>query len=473
MEKNNFLERIFFVGTSDEMNVIDRNRIHYFNVVLLALPVVYFLFILYSFEAYLRPVSDWKFDQYNFFIFVAICLFCYFLNHWRLSLLSKILFLISWPVILHIIPIIIQHTPTDYYFAFPMGVIFHSLMIQALFSSKRTPMIYALFIGTNLALCLNFMRILIYFDTEGGGDLKELINNPFYVLIALLYWLLINLILFYIGRVIDSTSEQLVESSRLVANQKSEIESTLRELKDSNDKLLQSEKMASLGVFTAGIAHELNNPMNFISTGVTIIADLVRNITGKLSGNTDMLDDEVSALAKAKEGIEVGVRRSTEIIDNLSKYARPSSEEYEENDLVECIQSSIALFPQSYLHNVELVVNLPDQLMIKCNASKLSQVIVNLVQNAIDATENGRVEVSLIQGKKGFVTIKISDNGSGMDKKTLDKIYDPFFTTKEVGRGTGLGLYIVFAVIKEHKGNIEVKSKENMGTEFSITLPMT
>lgn len=463
-------EKILYIGAYPDLPIVVRQRIIYFNAILVSLPLVYSAFIIYDIDGYLKPFSEWYLDQWSFFIFTAVCGLCFYLNKKRRSGLGKVIFIISWPIILHIAPIIVQQTPSDYYYAFPMGLIFHSLMIQCIFSRWNTPWLFGFFLLINFLLSFNFLDILAAYDNDSGGAFEPLITNPFYGLIMMLYWLLFNMVVYYIFGSIDRRLVALNSTRELTEKQRADLESTLSQLEASNAKLIESEKLASLGVFTAGIAHELNNPLNFISSGAQVLNNLLKDIQDKTK-DID-LKHEMEHVDKTMHAINVGVRKSSAVIQSLSNYAQPNADVYLKFNVSQCVNDAIDLFPESYLRDVEIVRTYPDDVIVEGNPGKINQVFVNLIQNAVDASPAGsKISVHGYERSPRRYSFEIIDQGVGIPKENLDKIYDPFYSSKEVGKGTGLGLFIVYGIIKEHRGSIEVQSEVNRGTTVRVTLP--
>ncbi len=288
--------------------------------------------------------------------------------------------------------------------------------------------------------------------------------------------------------------EELVSTAVDMQKQKRELELTVENLKLAQSQLVQSEKMASVGVLTAGIAHELNNPINFMSGNVHPLQrdleevfallekyelTISKNDLGsyftelhELKNEMDFsyLIQEISSLLK---GIEEGAHRSSEIIKGLRSFSRLDDEASQIYDIHEGIDSSLVLL-QNKIIDKKIVVrkDYGDFEGVECFPSKLNQVIMNILTNSVQAMEADRGEL-FIQTVSSALGIKIiiKDNGKGMQPDVKEHIFDPFFTTKEVGQGTGLGLSISYGIIEKHNGNIDVISEPGKGTEFIISLP--
>jgi len=231
-------------------------------------------------------------------------------------------------------------------------------------------------------------------------------------------------------------------------------------LADTKQALKQSEKLASMGQVSAGIAHELNNPLGIITLYSSILKDEI---------------DEANPMFDDIKMIEEQAERCKNIVSGLLNFARKNKVKLTKTNLFEFVKNSIKsiVIP----NNIKVIVNnnLTDN-YVKIDKDQMIQVLTNIEKNAVEAmTEGGILTIELINDNK-FVKINISDTGAGIEKKNLEKIFTPFFTTKEMGKGTGLGLPLVYGIIKMHKGKINVKSnsdkeKGETGTTFKITIP--
>ncbi len=290
--------------------------------------------------------------------------------------------------------------------------------------------------------------------------------------------------------------EELVSTAADMQEQKRELELTVENLKLTQSQLIQSEKMASVGVLTAGIAHELNNPINFMSGNVyplqqdldevfslldkyekTVQENDLKEYFIEVDSCKEKMDyayliQEIYSLLK---GIEEGASRSSEIIKGLRSFSRLDDEACQFYDIHEGIDSSLVLLHNKIIdRKISVRKDYGDFEGLECFPSKLNQVIMNILTNSIQAMEDGKGEL-FIQTVSSAIGVKIiiKDNGRGMPPEVKEHIFDPFFTTKEVGQGTGLGLSISYGIIERHNGNIDVLSEPGKGTEFIISLPKT
>ena len=299
-------------------------------------------------------------------------------------------------------------------------------------------------------------------------------------------------------------NEELVRNQNVVLERKvsertAALQQALDDLKAAQSQLVQSEKMASLGTLTAGIAHEINNPINFVSANVIPLRENINDITTLIAAYKSIdfsnLKSELKRLAGLEEeleldymltetkqlidGIEEGANRTHTIVQGLTSFSRGDMVKKSEADINRGIRSTVSVL-KSRLNNVKLIMSLDQNLpLVFCQVGKINQVVLNLINNALDALEekNGtnRKASHLIVETKNLgesIQIIIGDNANGIDKELQLKIMEPFYTTKDVGKGTGLGLSISYSIIEDHGGAVEIDSEMGVGTKFIVTLPI-
>ena len=277
------------------------------------------------------------------------------------------------------------------------------------------------------------------------------------------------------------------------ANSYSKMTEAFDQLKSAQSKLVESEKMASLGVLTAGVAHEINNPVNFISAGVESLNDNyseIKNMLLQIGKKDDKLskEDRLKYIDRCIEEINLdvllpeieeligsiksGADRTTEIVKGLRNFTRLDEDDMKIANIEEGIDNTLVILNNRIKDRIKVVKDYCKLPLIMCFPGQLNQVFMNIIFNATDAiTNKGEIKIKT-KVEQDKAIISISDTGSGMSEEVRSKIFEPFFTTKAVGKGTGLGLSISYGIIEKHKGTIEVKSEPGKGTEFTITLPV-
>ncbi|MCB1155237.1 GHKL domain-containing protein, partial [bacterium] len=268
-----------------------------------------------------------------------------------------------------------------------------------------------------------------------------------------------------------------------------QLQAAYEELKAAQSALFQSEKMASLGVLVAGVAHEINNPINFVSGSMPLLQENVKALLELIDDLEKMeLPDEARAkldhlkkdleidyvkedLEKIIRNVATGAQRVKEIVANLRTFSRVESGEQAEVNIHEGIDSTLEILKHEYKNKIEIHRDYGDIPHLLGSPGKLNQVFMNILHNAIQAIDGtGDIYIRTMQDDDKVV-IEIQDTGKGIPEDKIPKIFDPFFTTKPVGEGTGLGLSISYSIIQDHRGRLTVDSRVGQGTTFRIELP--
>ncbi len=233
------------------------------------------------------------------------------------------------------------------------------------------------------------------------------------------------------------------------------------ELERRQDQLVQGKKMSSLGVLTAGIAHQLNNPLNNISTSCQIILE-------------ELNQCDLEFLRKMLTNVEQEVYRARDIVKGLLEFSRVRDFSLKPTILEDVVKKSVRLISSQVPPGVDIVDEIPSDLVLGLDAQRMQEVFLNLLMNATQAIKEppGQIRIAAsVDGGHEEAVITVEDTGTGIPPEQLDRVFDPFFTTKEVGLGTGLGLSIVYGIIEKHRGHISVESREGEGTRFIIRMP--
>jgi signal transduction histidine kinase len=266
--------------------------------------------------------------------------------------------------------------------------------------------------------------------------------------------------------------KNLVESyhyQNRLSRQNQALENTLEQLKETQTQLVQSEKLASLGRMSAGIIHEINNPLNFATTGLYTLRHKAPLIPeAQRSDYSEILHD-----------VEEGISRVRTIVSDLRSFTHPDMAQVDEVPVLEVVSPALRFTSNLWKDKVAIVQALPDDQVLRVNRNKLMQVLVNLLQNSLDALKTktfpaGEQPTIWIRGEvqDGWSRLTVRDNGQGISPEHLDKIFDPFFTTKDVGEGMGLGLSICYNIVREYGGQIRVRSEPGQFCEFTLEFPV-
>jgi two-component system, NtrC family, sensor kinase len=297
----------------------------------------------------------------------------------------------------------------------------------------------------------------------------------------------------------DLIKEQNSKLEEKVRLRTDELEQAVRNLQNTQSQLVNQEKMASLGQLTAGIAHEINNPINFVSSNITPLKRDIKDIMEVIEFYRESAQREFSPESKKEakkleddleldyvleeveqllKGMEDGAKRTVEIVKGLRLFSRVDEQDIKKVDLHDGINSTIILLNSSIPGKIRIVRDYGELPMVECLAGKINQVFMNIINNAVHALADNLDKITdpiitiRTRSSADFVTVEIQDNGPGMPEHVKQRIFEPFFTTKPVGKGTGLGLSIVYSIIENHKGTLEVLTEEGQGTSFIISLPI-
>lgn len=371
---------------------------------------------------------------------------------------------------------------------------------------------------------------------ETGASLKIVVLPPYYKTVwfnVLLIVVIIALIILYIRvrernlkkqksflekKVAERTVEVEAKNVKLekqyaeiqdinteLEERRNELEKALEKLKETQTQLLHSEKMASLGILTAGIAHEINNPVNFVYGGAQSFEELISNYESYLDAYEKVVSEcvdkkDLHKLEQVKKdyhykevtemlplivrNIKEGAERTSDIVKGLRDFSRVDEDEFQYVDVHQGIESTLLLLKNKYKHRITITKKYDAQdKAVYCIGGQLNQVFMNILSNAVDSIKDeGNIDIEtrflnkeeskLYNYHEETIEIKIRDDGYGMSEEVRNKVFVPFFTTKRIGEGTGLGLAISFGIIKKHRGQILVNSEENVGSEFIIVMPV-
>lgn len=320
-----------------------------------------------------------------------------------------------------------------------------------------------------LAACLLF---------PGAMDPKIFFNNTFFIVVTGVfvvigshYYNLLRFREFAVRYELDLSKSDLEISNNKLSEQNVALEKANREIKETEMQLVQSEKMSSLGRFSAGLMHDILNPLNYSRTGLFVLRKKTRKLPADLQSESETIISD----------IEDGLRRVDDIVSGLRSFTHPGGQAPEEVDLAEAFRVPMQFVSNALKdNNIGLKLNLLPGQKVYASRNNLVTVFVNLLENSIDALvekqftngEGPQIEVTgRREGDRSLLVFR--DNGPGMDPQIIPKIFDPFFTTKEIGKGTGLGLSICFGIVRGYGGNIAAASELGKFSEFTVDLPAT
>lgn len=301
---------------------------------------------------------------------------------------------------------------------------------------------------------------------------------------------------------LDITDQQMVEEQILalndsleamVAERTRDLQQAHDELKAAQSQMLQHEKMATVGQLAAGVAHEINNPMGFITSNLGSLKKYLNRFSDFIEYQQQLLvasldDTGRKELATKRKSLKVdylledsddliaesldGAERVQQIVGNLKSFSRVDQAEQQLTDINECLDSTLAIAWNELKYKVTLEKDYADLPPLLCYPQQLNQVFMNLLINAAQVIpDKGTVQIRT-RSDEGFIYIDVVDSGCGIPAEHLSHIFEPFFTTKEVGKGTGLGMSISYEIVKKHDGDIRIESVEGQGTTVTVELPL-
>ncbi|HMW34542.1 MAG TPA: triple tyrosine motif-containing protein, partial [bacterium] len=272
---------------------------------------------------------------------------------------------------------------------------------------------------------------------------------------------------------------EVVEKNKMLDEQNSQLAMKNQQIREQQAQIIQSKKMASLGQMVAGIAHEVNNPLTFVIGNIQQIKETCDQLKSRPDDGSGVFKKLHAEMMPSLEGSMVGGMRIKAIIDNLKRFSNLNESDWKLISLEDNLDIICDLFIKQYdFVTIEKKYNgLP---AVYCNTAEINQALVNILTNAVQAIQDrglkeGQIDLSTSTQtveQNEYVVVSIRDNGIGMSSAVMDKIYDPFFTTRDVGSGRGLGLTEAYGIVQRHHGKIEVWSEVGKGSEFTVYLPV-
>ncbi len=287
---------------------------------------------------------------------------------------------------------------------------------------------------------------------------------------------------------LDRNKKALEQTNQKLDTQNKELADTIQKLGEAESQLVQQEKMASLGVMSAGIIHEINNPLNFVTTGLYTLRKKGKYVA----------PDQQADFEDIVKDVEDGISRVRNIVSDLRLFTHPGTDDLDEVEVSEAVTSALRFLSNEWMDKVRIEQKLPEHQTVRANKNKLIHVLTNLLQNSLDAVREksfngdsprgialvgaGAAAAFIPQGnptiwiegrvENGASFVTVRDNGPGIASEHLGKIFDPFFTTKDVGEGMGLGLSICYRIVQESNGKISVRTEPGKFCEFTLEFPL-
>lgn len=286
---------------------------------------------------------------------------------------------------------------------------------------------------------------------------------------------------------VNTKTSQLLKANEVLILEVERRKEVEEKLKATQRHMLLQEKMASIGQLAAGVAHEINNPIGFVSSNLNTLRSYIEKIEKFIMSQLENMPPEKLTQLREKLKIDYilkdipeliqesmdGTERVAAIVKNLKSFSRLDEEKYTAVNLNDCIEDTLKMIWNELKYKATVTKQFTDLPKTQCFPLQLSQVFMNILVNAAHSIE-GQGEITIkTWHQDGIINIAISDSGCGIENKYFNRLFEPFFTTKEVGKGTGLGLSISYDIVSKHNGKIFVESELGKGTTFTVQLPVT
>lgn len=469
----------------DDKEVISLIFINYFIILLFGFVLV----LLHTSEEELYPVS------YRYHGLVGTGFLSILLIRLRLITLVKYILMIVPAISLLLLPPLAGLFDNEFYFWFPYAPTALSIIPHFILKPGKERVVKIAILTFYFVLVVLNDNLMTYL----GGSVLPVTpiieeHSFYYNLIPIFIFIFVNLALGLLFRqnamyeeVLKKQQSELNVQNQKLSQQKEalvaknrELDHALKELHDAQSQLIQTEKLASLGTLAAGIAHELNNPLNFVSVSVEEIADRMEKMRQLGHPDPKAMEDMRAAILEYLDYAREGTARSVEIVSKLGSLKSRESRNRDNVSLADLVNDTIGSMSQRIPETMRLECNIPDELQINCQKSKIQKAIASILDNAVEALNeekggsSGMIWISAGKQKiddVDYIVLSIANNGPPVAEDNREKVFDPFFTTKSCGRYPGLGLSLVYSIMKEHSGKVTLDAMEKR-TVFSLFFPV-
>lgn len=429
------------------------------------------------------------------------CIFHIYLLRQGKVILSKISMVFCLPFLLIILPTVMGDVQDEYFFWYPFIPVIFSVAPHLIFTDKAERHLLYITLFLYLILTLLIDRFLILFGNADQLNILPIVSDVylFYKLTTFVFFVTINLTLFYLfnlnrkyelslreansdltlqSRKLKLINEEILAQKEELASKNTKLNDTLEQLKNTQSQLLQSEKMASIGVLISGIAHELNNPLNYIQGSQQLLDEMISDLES-IDTKINSREEIMLEIKRLTESIHHGTDRITNIVKDLQIFSHQDTLDFQPIRINKFLETSLQLLTYKIPDFIRIEKNYRKDPVVMCNPEKMQQVFINILDNAVFAIKS-KVDkcneiISICTDIKNdqdeYVSIILANSGPLIAEEELSKVFDPFFTTKDAGEGTGLGMAICYNIIKGHKGKIMVRNSDKR-VEFEILLPM-
>lgn len=472
----NLWKNISYLGL--ESNAVDSNtRI---NVLAnrLNFILIFLLITLFAASAHITLSNDLEltFDVYRIIVQVAICMANIFLASKKYHKLVRLILANSLLIVLVIIPTFMGVVADDNYLYFPYTIIAFYFLALLLLNPKKERIEISISFILSLTSLLLIEKLIAHYAKEDlvlHEILKEFILFDKIVQIAI--FIFFTIAIFYLKNLNMLYEKELNQKNKKLDRQNEQLKNTMENLHQTQNQLVHSARMASLGTFASGVAHEINNPLNYIVGGIEVLNKRVHKFENKKKDNPD-LAELISYIGISKTMIFEGINKASNIVKSLMVFSSKGNSKAFTIDLNKVLDEALHLLNFKILNSISIITDFNKNAITYAYPDKLQIVFLAILENAIHATLNSkkhekRIEIRTTVKSNSRIRIEILNTGDHISPEHIEHIFDPFFTTKDAGEGAGLGLSIAFSLVKEHEGHIAVKNLRN-GVKFTIDIPI-
>jgi len=397
------------------------------------------------------------------------------LSYFNRSRYSRIVLVFIAPIIFLIFPTLVGFVEEESFTYYPLILIGFSILPQLLLLPSKEKLHYRISIVYYGLLLLFIERFLIHYMPEDFPIVKSIEGFfPYFKAAQIAIFVFLQFAVFYLRKLNIEFEQDLNDKNQILDTQNDELTHALDKLKITQQQLIQLEKMSAIGTLTSGVAHEINNPLNFISGGLDLINE--SHIKEQLGKKGNSQDDFNTAMHIIREG----VLRATKVVNTLMNFSYKDNSVLKPMDINQVIENTLLFCNSMIPHDISIQKDYHLSYDVPLYQDKMHQVLLSIIENAIASIRTIKSSDEKIisfytnvleDGDDKRAVISIENTGPKIADDVITKIFDPFFTTKDPGEGTGLGLSIAYSFVKEHYGTIEVNNTEK-GVRFTIELPI-
>jgi signal transduction histidine kinase len=452
-------EYISFLGIKDRNLTLENRTLILTNRINFSMLVAIILLISINiYRSFILDLGPSRMGNVFLIIQVGVNFLSLFLCYYGYFRIVKLALTFLPVSVLIILPAIVGSVESQDFTDYPLAILALSLVPQILFMHKQESVSYYVSLSFLLFVLIFNYDLLVYFSPVPLEIADQILKfRFFFTLIPLIVYVFIHVTIKYLRDLNFSSEQELWKKNE-------ELNATIVNLEVTQRQLFHAEKMAALGTLTAGVAHEINNPLNFIHAGTECIENY-------FDENIIEHKEKISPFVSA---IQDGIKRVSAIVSNLKHFELKDDLQHGFCDINSILENCLSILHSNFSENIVLTKEYArEEYALKGNERKLHQAFLNVLTNAGQAIlKSGHIQIST-QLKDSHLVTTIRDTGTGISRENLSQVFNPFFTTKREGLGTGLGLTVSYNIIQEHRGFIQIASEEGKGTTATIGIPVT